>query len=136
MKATDARAVAALDVPENFRIGLDLTTSGTAQAYDLPATAAYLADQPYTRRCVEYPANEAARFPINLLTPGTVVALGVVDVSSADLDDVDDLVARIDEAATIVNIDDIAISTNGAPTTPAKLQLVEMTARYFWGNEL
>jgi 5-methyltetrahydropteroyltriglutamate--homocysteine methyltransferase len=56
-------------------------------------------------------------------------------------------VARVDEASDIVDIvdiDDIALSTNGGfHAVPAageyqydKIQLVEMTARYFWGNEL
>jgi 5-methyltetrahydropteroyltriglutamate--homocysteine methyltransferase len=59
---------------------------------------------------------------------------------------VDELVDRIDQAAGVIDIDDIAISTNGGfaaspatftePEQRAKLQLVEMTARYFWGNEL
>ncbi|HTJ67805.1 MAG TPA: hypothetical protein VL551_09780 [Actinospica sp.] len=139
MRAVDTAAIEHLDVPENFRVALDLTTSGADhlnQGYDTDAAAAFLAALPFTRICVEYPATEAARFPLTLLSPGTVVSLGVVDVSCPDLEDVDDLVARIDEAATVIDIDDIAISTNGAPATPAKLQLVEMTARYFWGNEL
>jgi 5-methyltetrahydropteroyltriglutamate--homocysteine methyltransferase len=149
MRAADAKAVEGLDVPENFRVGLDLTTSGVGylnQGYDTEATAAYLADQPYRRLCVEYPADEAARFPLAVLAPDTVVSLGVVDVATTEPEDVDELVDRIDQAAGIIDIDDIAISTNGGfaaspatftePEQRAKLQLVEMTARYFWGNEL
>ena len=149
MRAADAKAVEGLDVPESFRVGLDLTTSGVGylnQGYDTEAIAAYLADQPYRRLCVEYPAAEAARFPLAVLAPDTVVSLGVVDVATTEPEDVDELVDRIDQAAGIIDIDDIAISTNGGfaaspatftePEQRAKLQLVEMTARYFWGNEL
>ena len=149
MRATDAKAGESLVVPADFRVGLDLTTSGAdylKQGYDTAATTAFLTDQPYQRLCVEYPAEEEARFPIGLLQPGSVVALGIVDVSTLAPEDVDELVARIDKAAAVVDIDDIAIATNGGFTTSAvpmtdaeqraKLQLVEMTARYFWGNEL
>lgn len=74
------------------------------------------------------------------------MSLGIVDVATPEAEDVDDLVARIDEASSVLDIDDIALSTNGGFTASpavlseteqrAKLQLVEMTARYFWGNEL
>lgn len=149
LRAVDAKAIAGLEVPEDFRVGLDLTTSGAgyaSQGYDTEAIAALLAGGPFVRVHVEYPADEAGRFPLAELAAGTVVSLGVVDLSTTEPEDVDELVARIDQAATIVDIDDIAISTNGgfaaAPVAfteaeqNAKLQLVEMTARYFWGNEL
>lgn len=149
MRAVDAKAIEALDVPQDFRVGLDLTTSGAGydrQGYDPEATTEFLTAQPFQRLCVEYPAPEQARFPITLLAPGSVVALGIVDVSASAPEDVGDLVARIDEATSALDIDDIAIATNGSFTASpavlteaeqhAKLQLVEVTARYFWGNEL
>jgi 5-methyltetrahydropteroyltriglutamate--homocysteine methyltransferase len=149
MLEADAKVLDGLTAPPEFRIGLDLTTAGCAhtdRGYDAAAVTAFLAGQPFTRLHVEYPADEAARFPLELLKPGTVVSLGIVDVSSPEAEDVDALVERIDRAATVVDIDDIAISTNGPFTASAaaltetqqhaKLQLVEMTARYFWGNEL
>ena len=149
MLEADGFVLEGLDAPEEFRVGLDLTTSGAGydeQGYDTAAVTAFLDRQPFGRVHVEYPAAETARFPIELLKPGTVVSLGVVDVASAQIEDVDALVDRIDQAAGVVDIDDIAISTNGGfAASPAaltesqqrsKLQLVEMTARYFWGNEL
>ncbi|WP_034271243.1 hypothetical protein [Actinospica robiniae] len=153
MLAADAAVIDGLEArtPENFRVGLDLTAAGAAGAgaasgYDLAATTAFLDRQPYTRLCVEYPQDEASRFPLELLEPGTVVSLGVVDVADEAVEDVDELVDRIDKASATIDVDDIAISTNGsfaaAPAfvteaqQHAKLQLVEMTARYFWGNEL
>ena len=153
MLDADAAAIEGLDArtPENFRVGLDLTAAGAlgagaAAGYDAAATTAFLDRQPYSRLCVEYPQDEAARFPLQLLKPGTVVSLGVVDISDDAVEDVDELVDRIDKASATIDVDDIAISTNGsfaaAPASVteaqqhAKLQLVEMTARYFWGNEL
>jgi 5-methyltetrahydropteroyltriglutamate--homocysteine methyltransferase len=149
MLEADGPVLDGLDAPADFRVGLDLATAGSAhlaQGYDAVAVSAFVDRQPFDRLHVEYPANEAARFPIELLKPGTVVSLGVVDVSSPELEDVDALVELIDRAATVVEIDDIAISTNGGFAASAavltesqqhaKLQLVEMTARYFWGNEL
>ena len=149
MRAADEAAIADLKVPEEFRVGLDLVTSGAPaleHGYDPDAVRAFLNGLTFSRLCVEYPEDSASRFPLDLLTSGTVVSLGVVDVADPELEDVDALVARIDEAATVINIDDIAISTNGPFSTAAatltearqraKLQLVEMTARYFWGNEL
>jgi len=149
MRSVDAAVPQGLDVPADFRVGLDLTTSGARyanQGYDIAATTAFLTDQAYQRLCVEYPADEQARFPIGLLAPGSVVALGIVDVSEPEPEDVDELVTRIDEASSVIEIDDIAIATNGGFAASgaalseaeqrAKLQLIEMTARYFWGNEL
>jgi 5-methyltetrahydropteroyltriglutamate--homocysteine methyltransferase len=150
MLAADNAVVADLAadaaVPEHFRAGLDITTAGAAAGpWDRDAVSSFLGQLGYDRLCVEYPADPKARFPLDLVPSGLVVSLGVVDVSTPDLEEVDELVARIDEAATVLDIDDIAVSTNGgfhaapgtaAETERAKLQLVEMTARYFWGNEL
>ncbi|MFJ7213053.1 hypothetical protein [Amycolatopsis sp. NPDC098790] len=136
----DAAVLAGLEVPADFRIGLDLTTSGSADVsggYDPKALTTFLDRQPFGRLGVEDP------FPLEELRPGCVVALGVVDVSTSALESVDDLLRRVDEAAAVVAVDDIAIATNGAFVDPAvegvqraKLELVEVAARYFWGNEL
>ncbi|KHL13406.1 5-methyltetrahydropteroyltriglutamate--homocysteine methyltransferase [Mumia flava] len=147
MVEADAAAIADLGaVPEEFRVGLDLTSAGAATGpWDVAAVEAFLGAQPYDRICVDYPAAAEQRFPLEVVPDGLVVSLGVVDVSDPALEDVDDLVARIDEAAELLDIDDIAVATNGGfhavPGTPRetehdKLELVEMTARYFWGNEL
>jgi len=146
MLAVDALVLAGLSVPENFRIGLDLTTGGLAvdeSGYSAADLGWFVENQPFGRLCVEYPAAEASRFPLELLAGGPTVSIGLVDVSTATIESVDELVGRVDDAAAIVDIDDIALSTNGAfgaagvgAVQPDKLQLVEMVARYFWGNEL
>jgi 5-methyltetrahydropteroyltriglutamate--homocysteine methyltransferase len=138
---------AAPEVPAEFRISLDTTTSGIAPlagGYDRAAVSRFLAGQTYDRLCVEYPVAEAGHFPLDLVGPGRTISLGLVDVGSADLEEVDDLLARVDEIVTVLDVDDIAIAPNGrfvdGPVGEAvqwqKLQLVETVARYYWGNEL
>ncbi|GAA3392442.1 methionine synthase [Cryptosporangium minutisporangium] len=149
MLAVDAQVLDGLELghqegAENFRIGLDLTTSGAVRGgYDDADLAWFVAEQPFGRLCVEHTA--AAPFPLPLLVGGLVVSLGLVDVSHPEPENVDDVVARVDAAAEVLDIDDIAISTNGAffpglgltvAQQHTKLQTVEMAARYFWGNEL
>ncbi|SHN74986.1 hypothetical protein [Cryptosporangium aurantiacum] len=140
--AIDAAVLDGLETPENFRVGLDITTGGAVSG-GYSEVEWFVGAQPFERLCVEHTA--AAPFPLEPLVGGLVVSLGLVDVSTPEPEDVNDLVARVDAAAEILHIDDIAISTNGAFSPSAgltvdqqhrKLQLVEMAARYFWGNEL
>jgi 5-methyltetrahydropteroyltriglutamate--homocysteine methyltransferase len=148
----DRAVFAGLDVPAGFRVGLDLTDSGplplTSSGYDATAVAALLDETPFPRISVDYPANPAARFPVELVKPGIVVSLGVVDVSTPAAEAVEELLDRLDPIAEERGDADIAVATNGgfaqvadqplmtAPEQHAKLQLVEMAARYYWGNEI
>jgi 5-methyltetrahydropteroyltriglutamate--homocysteine methyltransferase len=147
MMTADASLLDGLDAPADFRLSLDLTTAGSLEGdYDPAAIRAFSSAQPYSRICVEYPQQPSERFPIGELTAGTVVSLGVVDISRSEIESVDALVSRIDEATAVIDVDDIAVSTNGGfhatraigtqTEAWAKLQVVEMVARYFWGNEL
>ena len=148
----DRAVFAGLDVPANFRVGLDLTDSGplplTSSGYDATAVAALLDETPFPRISIDYPASPAARFPVELVKPGIVVSLGVVDVSTPAAEAVEDLLGRLDPIAEERGDADIAVATNGgfaqvadqplmtAEEQHAKLQLVEMAARYYWGNEI
>jgi len=148
----DRAVFAGLEVPAEFRVGLDLTDSGplatTASGYDATAVAALLDETPFPRISVDYPADPAARFPVELVKPGIVVSLGAVDVSTAALEPVEEILARIDPVADERGDADIAVATNGGfaqvadqplmseSEQRAKLQLVEMVARYYWGNEI
>jgi 5-methyltetrahydropteroyltriglutamate--homocysteine methyltransferase len=143
---------AGLDVPADFRVGLDLTDSGplatTAAGYDATAVAALLDETPFPRISVDYPADPAARFPVELVKPGIVISLGVVDVSTAAPESVEELLDRLDPVADERSDADFAVATNGGFAQVAdqplmssaeqheKLQLVEMVARYYWGNEI
>ena len=150
--AADQATFTGLGVPAEFRIGLDLTDSGplptTAKGYDAGAVEALLGGIAFHRLGVDYPAEPAARFPVDLVKPGIVVSLGVVDVATPEPETVEDLLDRVDPVADQRGEGDIAISTNGGFAQVAseprmtgeqqhdKLMLVEMVSRYYWGNEI
>lgn len=148
----DRAVFAGLDVPPHFRVGLDLTDAGplptTASGYVAAAVVALLEGTPFPRLSIDYPADAAARFPVELVKPGIVVSLGAVTVATPAPETVDELLDRIDPVAEERGDADFAIATNGgfaqvadqplmtAAEQHAKLQLVEMAARYYWGNEI
>lgn len=150
--SVDNAAVTGLSVPAEFRAGLYLTDSGplptAGQGYDKAATTALLDATPFHRVGIDWPADPATRFPVELVKPGMVISLGVVDVSTPEPETVEDLLDLLDEIAEERGEADIAVATNGGfaqqavkPTMTeeeqhAKLQLVEMASRYYWGNEI
>lgn len=150
MATADRASIEALDTDEEFRVSLDITTGGVADltgGYDADAVARFFSRLPFYRVQVEHTAG--ADFPLGSVPSGRVLALGVVDVRAAAHPPVEDLLDRVDAVTAILDVDDIAISTNGsfAPVADApgqlswaeqvdRLQLVEMVARYYWGNEL
>jgi methionine synthase II (cobalamin-independent) len=150
--AADRSAVTGLGVPEDFRVGLDLTDSGplptTGRGYDPAALDALLDETPFHRLCADFPADPAARLPLERIKPGLVISLGVVDVSTPELEDVDALLDRVDPVVEQRGDLDVAIATNagfaasadrpllGEDDQNAKLRLVETVARYYWGNEI
>jgi 5-methyltetrahydropteroyltriglutamate--homocysteine methyltransferase len=152
MLDADRAAVSGLNLPAEFRVGLDLTDSGplpaTSAGYDAVALETLLDETPFQRLCVDYPEDSAARLPIELVKPGLVVSLGVIDVSAGELETVDALLRRLDPVLDQRGESDVAVATNGGfaqsaarplvseETQLAKLRLVETTARYYWGNEI
>jgi 5-methyltetrahydropteroyltriglutamate--homocysteine methyltransferase len=148
----DRAVFGGLSVPEDFRVGLDLTDSGplptTGQGYDKAAVETLLDETPFQRLSVDWPASPRARIPAELVRPGLVLSLGVVDVSTPAPETVEDILALVDPVADERGESDIAVATNGgfaqsaqAPLLSeeeqnAKLRLVEMVARYYWGNEI
>lgn len=153
MIEVDRAAVADLHgVPETFRVGLDLTDSGplptTERGYHPAAIEALTGGTPFHRLCVDLPADPAARLPLDLIKPGLLVSLGVVDVSSPEPEDLDGLLGLLDPVFDERGDDDLAVATNGGfansadhPTMShdqqhAKLRLIETAARYYWGNEI
>jgi len=152
MIAADRAAVAGLAVPEDFRVGLDLTDSGplptTARGYDPTAVETLLDSTPFNRLGLDFPVDPAARLPLELVKPGLVISLGVVDVSSGGLETVESILDRVDPVIEERGEFDVAIATNGGFAQSAdlptmsfneqneKLRLVETVARYYWGNEI
>lgn len=73
--------------------------------------------------------------------------LGVVDATVSALEDIDTVMARIDAAAEVKDLEDMAVSPSrgfadtatrpllSAENQRRKLVLVETVARYCWGNE-
>jgi 5-methyltetrahydropteroyltriglutamate--homocysteine methyltransferase len=148
----DRAVLDGLQVHADFRVGLVLTDAGplpgTGGGYDATAVAALLDETPFPRISVDYPADPAARFPVSLVKPGIVVSLGVIDVASPAAEVVEDILDRLDPVLGDRGDADVAVATNGgfaqvadeplmtAPEQQVKLQLVEMAARYYWGNEI
>jgi 5-methyltetrahydropteroyltriglutamate--homocysteine methyltransferase len=152
LTAVDRAAVTGLDVPENFRTGLDLADSGplptTERGYHPAALDTLLDETPFHRLCADFPADPAARLPLERIKPGLVISLGVVDVARPELEQVDELLDRVDPVVAQRGDLDVAIATNAGfaasadrpllseDTQHAKLRLVETVARYYWGNEI
>jgi 5-methyltetrahydropteroyltriglutamate--homocysteine methyltransferase len=150
MAEADRASIEALGTDDTFRVSLDITTGGAVDltgGYDPDAVTRFFSRLPFYRVQVEHTAG--ADFPLSSVPSGRVLALGVVDVRAAVTPPVEELLGRIDAVTSVLDVDDIAISTNGsfAPTVDApgqvswteqanRLQLVEMVARYYWGNEL
>ena len=99
------------------------------------------------RYFLEYDSERAGSFePLRFLAKGKVVVLGLVTTKSAVLEAKDDLKRRIDEAAKIVPIEQLALSPQcgfasgiGGETMTMdqqkrKLALIVETATEVWGN--
>ena len=109
---------------------------------------ALLDEIPFHRLGVDFPADPAARLPLERVKPGLVLSLGVVDVSDPALEAVEDILARVDPVVDERTEDDVAVAANGGfaqsaarplmteEAQNAKLRLVETAARYYWGNEI
>jgi 5-methyltetrahydropteroyltriglutamate--homocysteine methyltransferase len=152
MIEADRAAVTELSVPEDFRVGLDLTDSGplptTARGWDPTAFETLIDATPFHRLSVDFPAEPTARLPLDLVKPGLVISLGVVDVASPELETVESILDLVDPIVEERGEYDVAIATNGGFAQSAdrplmtqaeqneKLRLVEMVARYYWGNEI
>ena len=152
MIEADRAAVSGLTAPADFRVGLDLTDSGplptTAYGWDPAAFETLIDATPFHRLSVDFPADPAARLPLDLVKPGLVISLGVVDVSAPEPESVESILDLVDPVVEERGEYDVAIATNGGFAQSAdrslmtqaeqneKLRLVEMVARYYWGNEI
>jgi methionine synthase II (cobalamin-independent) len=148
----DRAVFTGLEVPGEFRLGLDLTDAGpvptTERGYEPTALDTLLDETPFHRLCADFPADPTARLPVERIKPDLVVSLGVVDVATAGAESVEALLDRLDPVIERRGEVDVAIATNGGFAASAgqarmsedeqraKLRLVETIARYYWGNEI
>ena len=102
---------------------------------------------PYDRFLLEYDSPRAGGFePLRFMPKGKVAVLGLVSTKVPEMEKIDDLKRRIDEAAKFVPLDQIAISPQcgfasdvignliSADDQKRKLELVVETARQVWGR--
>jgi 5-methyltetrahydropteroyltriglutamate--homocysteine methyltransferase len=100
---------------------------------------------PHDRFLLEYDSPRAGSFaPLRFLPKGKVAVLGLVSTKVPELEDVDALKRRIDEAAKVIPLEQLAISPQcgfasdvvGNLITPdqqkRKLEIVVETARQIW----
>jgi 5-methyltetrahydropteroyltriglutamate--homocysteine methyltransferase len=102
---------------------------------------------PHDRFLLEYDSPRAGSFaPLRFVPKGKVVVLGLVSTKVPELETVDALKRRIDEAAKILPLDQLAISPQcgfasdvvgnllSADEQKRKLERVVETARQVWGG--
>ncbi|WP_329617628.1 methionine synthase II (cobalamin-independent)-like protein [Streptomyces brevispora] len=148
----DALAVEALAVrldarPEGVRVGICPGWSAPARV-DRAAAERLYAAVPADRWVLPYDRGVPAELELLAAVPeDRDVCLGVVDPRVAAVEDLDTVMARIDTAAEVKDLEDMALSpsrgfadTAGGPSLTTeeqrrKLVLVETLARYCWGNE-
>ncbi|MFK0172050.1 methionine synthase II (cobalamin-independent)-like protein [Streptomyces sp. NPDC090306] len=145
--AVDALAVRLDERPEGVRIGLAPGFEAPA-ALDAAKVGQLYAGIPVDRWVLPYfQGTEGELELLKALPEDRDVCLGVVDATTAELEDIDTVMARVDAGAEFKDIEDMAIAPSrgfadvaSRPLLTAeeqrrKLVLVETLARYCWGNE-
>jgi len=145
--AVEALAVRLDERPEGVRIGVSIGHAAPA-AVDRAAAEHLYGEVPADRWILPYDQGTDAELDlVRALPEDRDACLGVVDASVAELEEVDVVMARIDAAAEVKDLEDMAISPSrgfaDVATRPLltaeeqrqKLVLVETLARYCWGNE-
>uniref|UniRef100_A0AAU3GLC3 Methionine synthase II (Cobalamin-independent)-like protein n=1 Tax=Streptomyces sp. NBC_01401 TaxID=2903854 RepID=A0AAU3GLC3_9ACTN len=145
--AVDALAVPTGERPEGVRIGL-------APGWEVPATVdrrraeRLYAAVPVDRWILPYGKGDDAELDLlRTLPEDRDACLGAVDATDAEIEEIDTVMARIDAAAEVKDLEDMALAPTrgfadiaGRPLLSAddqnrKLVQVETLARYCWGNE-
>ncbi|MFE6282239.1 methionine synthase II (cobalamin-independent)-like protein [Streptomyces sp. NPDC057877] len=145
--AADAQAARLDDRPEGVRVGV--CPGWTAPTtVDRARVEALYAAIPADRWILPFDQGTEAELDlVRCLPEDRDVCLGVVDATTPALEDIDTVMARIDAAAELKDIEDMAVSPSRGFADAAdhplltaerqrrKLVLVETIARYCWGNE-
>jgi len=156
MLATDVKALEGIERPHRtYSIGMHVCRGNQSSMwlgegdYE-PIAERMFSELPVDRFLLEYDSDRAGGFePLRFLPKGKVAVLGLVSSKSPELETIDGLQARIDEATEVVDWDFLAISPQcgfasvaegGNEMTQdqqyAKLQLVSDAALATWGIEL
>ncbi|MGP4025989.1 hypothetical protein [Actinomadura sp. 3N407] len=146
--AVDSIAVDLTAKPEDVRIGLCPTHQVTGTV-DRDAATRLFAGLPVDRWVLPYDKGAEGEADLLRAVPADRdAALGIVDPATAELEDVETIMQRMDAAAELKDIENIAVSpsagfadTAGRAAISAddqrrKLIHVETIARMCWGNEL
>lgn len=146
--AVDTLAVHLDAKPDDVRIGLCPVTS-TPNAVDRGAAERLFAELPVDRWLLPFHTGSDAELELLRAIPADRdVCLGVVDPTTPVLEDVDAIMDRMDVAAGLKDVEDIAVSPSAGFSAVAgrasigfedqrrKLVHVETIARMCWGNEL
>jgi 5-methyltetrahydropteroyltriglutamate--homocysteine methyltransferase len=142
----------AADRPAHMRLGLHLCRGNfrgrwmAAGGYE-PVAEKLFKEAPADAFLLEFDSERAGDFePLRFLPRDKTVVLGLVSSKSAQLEDQDTLLRRIDEANRVLPVDQLAVSTQcgfasvagGNVLTEeeqwAKLELVVDTAQRVWGR--
>jgi 5-methyltetrahydropteroyltriglutamate--homocysteine methyltransferase len=152
MVNTDAAAVAGVERPEGVTIGLHVCRGNQSSMWMSegdyqPVAERLFTTVPVDRFLLEYDDDRAGGFePLRFVPEGKIVVLGLVTSKSPVLEPAGELRRRIDEAAALVDVGNLALSPQcgfasiaegGNHLTEdeqfAKLRLVADTARAIWG---
>jgi len=151
-RSLKAEAAVVSDLPGGVATGIHLCRGNQRSmwhregAYDAIAERLFNA-LPHDRFLLEYDSPRAGSFaPLRFVPKGKVVVLGLVSTKVPELETVDALKRRIDEAAKILPLDQLAISPQcgfasdvvgnllSADEQKRKLERVVETARQVWGR--
>jgi len=155
MLSTDIAAVDGVDRPRGVSIGMHVCRGNQASMWLGAGDYEPIAEQlfqtlPVDRFLLEYDDDRAGGFePLRFMPKDRMVVLGLVSSKQPELETLEGLQERIDEAARFVDIDNLALSPQcgfasvaeggnrlTAADQFAKLQLVSDTALATWGIEL
>ncbi|BCY12368.1 hypothetical protein [Actinoplanes sp. L3-i22] len=144
----DSLAVTLKDKPFNVRIGICPIFSAEAEV-DAAVAEKLFAGVPVDRWSLPFDKGTPGEVALLRAVPAEKdVCLGIVDPTSAELEDIDTIMDRMDVAGDIRDLEDVAVSPSAgfSPTAGGttigvedqwrKLIHVETIARMCWGNEL
>jgi 5-methyltetrahydropteroyltriglutamate--homocysteine methyltransferase len=150
----DAAAVAGIERPDGACIAMHVCRGNNSSLWLAegdyePIAERVLGEMPVDRFLLEFDDERSGGFePLRFVPAGKQVVLGLISTKNPELEDLEGLIRRIDEAAKFVEIDDLALSPQCGFASVAgggnkmsvddefkKLRLVSDTAVATWGFE-